>query len=114
MLVTDAMPSVGSDQRQFMLQGRTITVRDGMCLDEAGTLAGSHLEMASAIRNTIELLSVELPLAVRMATEHPAEFLGLGDSLGRIAPGHRANLVRASDKLEVRASWIDGIVSESR
>ena len=38
----------------------------------------------------------------------PAEFLGLGHELGRIAPGYRASLVLLDDELKVRATWIDG------
>src|SRR6185312_14758615 len=45
MLVTDAMPNVGAAQTSFMLQGRRIEVRDGVCVDENGTLAGSALDM---------------------------------------------------------------------
>jgi len=112
MLVTDAMPSVGAPQNSFMLQGRKITVRDGMCVDEHGTLTGSALDMASAVRNTVEMLGVDLAEAVRMASLYPATFLGIGHELGRIAAGYRANLVLADEQLNVRETWIDG-VSES-
>jgi N-acetylglucosamine-6-phosphate deacetylase len=47
-----------------------------------------------------------------MASEYPAEFLGLGHELGRIAPGYRANLVLVNDDLEVQRTWIEGLVSE--
>jgi N-acetylglucosamine-6-phosphate deacetylase len=108
MLVTDAMPSVGSGRDFFMLQGRRIEVRDGVCVDENGTLSGSAIDMASAVRNSVELLGVPLEQAVRMASTYPAEFLGLGGELGRIAPGYRASLVEADDSLKVAATWIDG------
>ncbi len=108
MLVTDAMPSVGTEERTFQLQGRTITVVDGYCVDEQGTLAGTALDMASAVRNAIELLGVPLEEAARMAGEYPAEFLRRGSDLGRIAPGFRADLVAADEDLTVRATWIAG------
>jgi N-acetylglucosamine-6-phosphate deacetylase len=108
MLVTDAMPSVGSDRDHFMLQGRRITVKDGVCVDENGTLSGSAIDMASAVRNAVELLGVPLETAVRMASAHPARFLRLDNELGRIAPGLRASFVVADDDLRVRATWIDG------
>ena len=108
MLVTDAMPNVGSERDHFMLQGRRITVKDGMCVDAQGTLSGSAIDMASAVRNTIELLGVPLELAVRMASAHPARFLGLEGELGSIAPGQRASFVVADEKLRVQATWIDG------
>ena len=43
-----------------------------------------------------------------MASRYPAEFLGLGRELGRIAPGYRANLVLADERLDVMETWIDG------
>jgi N-acetylglucosamine-6-phosphate deacetylase len=111
MLVTDAMPTVGMSGEYFMLQGRRITVRNGMCLDEAGTLAGSNLDMASAVRNATQMLQVDLATAVRMASEFPAAFLGLERRTGRLAPGYRASFVVADDELNVQQTWIDGKAS---
>ena len=108
MLVTDAMPSVGTDARSFKLAGRDITVSGNVCIDEDGRLAGSNIDMASCVRNAISLLGVSLPEAVRMASLYPAQFLGLAHELGRIEPGYRANLVLADEKLNVLETWIDG------
>jgi N-acetylglucosamine-6-phosphate deacetylase len=108
MLVTDSMPCVGSDQRTFTLQNKTITVRDGACFDSRGRLAGSNLDMASAVRNAVSLLGVSLADASRMASRNPAEFLGLGAEIGRIAPGYRADLVLLDDVLDVRTVWVGG------
>ena len=111
MLVTDAMPSVGTSQDRFELQGRRITVRGHTCIDEDGRLAGSNIDMASCVRNAVAMLGVPLPEAVRMASEWPAAFLGLAHELGRIAPGYRANLVAADDELNVLETWIHGRAS---
>ncbi len=108
MLVTDAMPSVGIDGDEFMLQGRRIIVRDGRCLDENGTLAGSHLSMSEAIANAHRMLRLDLAECARMASEYPAEFLGLGGELGKIAPGYRASLVVADERMNVIETWIEG------
>lgn len=108
MLVTDAMPPVGSAEPTFVLQGRTIRVVDGACRDENGTLAGTALDMASAVRNAVSSLGLDIVAAARMASEYPAEFLGLGDELGRIAPGYRANLVLVDDDIRVQRTWIEG------
>jgi N-acetylglucosamine-6-phosphate deacetylase len=43
-----------------------------------------------------------------MASTYPAEFLGLGATHGRIAPGYRADLVVLDDDFYVRSSWISG------
>ena len=108
MLVTDAMPSVGTDEKSFQLQGRTISAANGMLVDEEGTLAGSDIDMATTVHNAVELLGVDLVQAVRMASQYPAEFLGLGGELGRIAPGYRASLALVDDALDVKQTWIDG------
>jgi len=108
ILVTDAMPCVGSAQRTFILQNKTITVRDGACFDSRGRLAGSNLDMATAVRNAVGLLGLGLADASRMASGNPAQFLGLGDVVGRIAPGLRADLVLLDEDLSVRRTWIGG------
>jgi N-acetylglucosamine-6-phosphate deacetylase len=88
-----------------------ISVSDGVLVDEEGTLAGSDTDMATTVRNAIALLGLDLPEAARMASRYPAEFLGLGGELGRIAPRYRANLVLVDDQIAVRETWIDGRAS---
>ena len=93
MLVTDAMPPVGGRRQSFMLYGEEMTVRDGRCTRADGTLAGAALDMATAVRNTVRDLGVPLTSALRFASTEPAEFLGLGTMLGRLAPAFRADMV---------------------
>jgi len=108
MLVTDAMPSVGAPNKAFKLQGRPISVADNMCVDEEGRLAGSDIDMATAVRNAPEMLEVDLAEAARMASLYPAQFLGLDHELGRIAPGYRADLTLIDEYVNVIDTWIDG------
>jgi N-acetylglucosamine-6-phosphate deacetylase len=110
-LITDAMPCVGTAETSFELQGKTITVRDGACFDADGTLAGSSLDMAGAVRNAVRLLGLDLADASRMASRNPAEFLGLDHELGRIARGCFADLVLLDDDLQVLETWIHGRAS---
>jgi N-acetylglucosamine-6-phosphate deacetylase len=113
MLVTDAMPCVGAAQDSFQLQGRRIQVRDGACVDDDGVLCGSAIDMATAVRNTTDLLGIALEDAVAMASAHPARFLGLDGERGRIAPGCRADLVVADERMTVRQTWIGGTPHEA-
>jgi N-acetylglucosamine-6-phosphate deacetylase len=109
ILVTDAMPSVGGKRPGFRLYGAEITVRDGRCTRADGTLAGAFLDMASAVRNCVNLLHVPLPQALRLAARHPAEFIGAGDRLGRLAPGYRADLVAFwPEDVRVLGTWVAG------
>ena len=110
MLVTDAMPSVGGS-KTFMIGGEEISVVDGKASNADGTIAGSDLDMASAVRNALPMLGLDLSDVVMMASANPAAFLGLDHELGRIAHGYRASLVLLDDKLQVTETWIDGLRS---
>jgi N-acetylglucosamine-6-phosphate deacetylase len=111
MLVTDAMPTVGMIDKSFDLQGRQIHVVDGVCVDAHGTLAGSDLDMISAVRNAMSMLGLSLEGAVAMASASPAAFLGLTHQRGRIAVGQAADLVLLDDALQVQDTWINGAIS---
>jgi len=112
MLVTDAMPTVGSESKEFVLQGKRIVARDGACFDEDGRLAGSDLDMAWAVRNAIGLLDLAPETAFAMASAAPAAFLRLDRELGRIAPGCRADLALLDADLRVQRTWIGGEPSD--
>jgi len=108
MLVTDAMPSVGAKDKNFVLQGQPILADDGRCQSAEGTLAGSDLNMADAVRNAVEQLHLPLEEALRMASLYPATFLGLEDRLGRISIGGQADFVLLDDGFRVLDTWIAG------
>jgi N-acetylglucosamine-6-phosphate deacetylase len=107
-LVTDAMPTVGASLDRFELVGRNIRLRDGRLTTEEGTLAGAHLDMASAVRNAVRLAKVPLEDALRAASLTPARFLGLDKERGTLVPNARADLVALSEELMVVATWVDG------
>ena len=109
LLVTDAMPPVGGSRSNFSLHGKSITAREGCCITDDGTLAGTVLDMAAAVRNCVRLLGVPLPDALRFASTHPATFLGLEQMLGRLAPGYRADLVAFDpNDMRVLTTWVAG------
>jgi len=108
MLVTDAMPCVGTDATTFLLQGRPIAVENGRCLGADGTLAGSDLDMARAVRNTVERLGIAPEEAAAMASTNPAAFLGLSRERGTLAPGRRADWVQLDAGFAPVATTIAG------
>ncbi|MET4896674.1 N-acetylglucosamine-6-phosphate deacetylase [Sphingomonadaceae bacterium jetA1] len=93
MLVTDAMSSVGAVDKDFVLHGRHIAVSGGKCVYTDGTLAGSDLDMGSAVANAVAQLRITVDRAAVLAATNPAAFLGLSDERGALAPGLRADWV---------------------
>ena len=112
-LVTDAMPPVGGESDTYALGGVAVRCRDGRCETPDGTLAGSALDMAAAVRNATATLGIALDEASRMASAYPADLLGLADERGRIAPGLRADFVVLDDALSPRATFIGGVRAET-
>ena len=100
-LVTDAMPPVGKPDAVCMVGGKTVTCKGGRCETEDGVLAGSALDMASAVRNCVTHCGIALDEALRMASLYPAEMLGIADRLGMIKPGAQADLVFLDNGLNV-------------
>ncbi|GAC1626611.1 MAG: N-acetylglucosamine-6-phosphate deacetylase [Bradyrhizobium sp.] len=107
-LVSDAMPTVGTEHDHFELMGRRIQLRHGRLASESGTLAGAHLDMASAVRNVVDPVGISLDQALRAASFVPARFLGIEHERGTLAPGARADVVALTENLEVITTWIAG------
>jgi N-acetylglucosamine-6-phosphate deacetylase len=106
------MPPVGGTRPSFRLNGEDIFVREGRCATRDGTLAGAALDMATAVRNCVELLDVPLTSALRFASTHPAQFLGLGHALGRLLPGYRADMVAFDPAgIKVVQTWVAGVAA---
>jgi N-acetylglucosamine-6-phosphate deacetylase len=107
-LVTDAMPTVGWDRKSFQLGGVRIMAQGGRLTAPDGTLAGSSLDMAAAVRNAQSLMGVDQATAVRMASTVPAAVLGLSGERGAILPGLSADVVLVDGEGQVVESWIGG------
>jgi N-acetylglucosamine-6-phosphate deacetylase len=107
-LVTDAMPPAGSALSSFTLSAETITVAEGRCVTADGRLAGSALDMATAVRHCVQRVGIALDEALRMASLYPAMFLGLDHRYGRIAAGYAADFVTLDPGLQVRETFIAG------
>ncbi|MDU4092387.1 MAG: N-acetylglucosamine-6-phosphate deacetylase [Pantoea sp.] len=92
VLVTDATAPAGAAIDRFIFAGKTIYYRDGLCVDENGTLSGSALTMIEAVRNCVEHVGISLDETLRMATLYPARAMGVDKQLGSIEAGKVANL----------------------
>ena len=109
-LVTDAMPPVGTDIKEFPLYDKTVYVENGKLTSTTGELAGSSLNMATAVKNTHLELKVPLDEVLRMASLYPARYLYQQQNMlrGQLKVGQHADLVVLNDDFSVKETWILG------
>lgn len=111
-LITDAMAAAGMPDGDYELGGQAVTVADGVArLARDGSIAGSTLTMDAALRHAVAA-GIPITDAVRMVATTPARAIGLGDRLGALQVGLRADLVVLDDELNVvrvmrEGSWLD-------
>ena len=107
-LVTDATAPAGANIEQFIFAGKTIYYRNGLCVDENGTLSGSALTMIEGVQNLVEHVNIALDEALRMATLYPARAMGVDKRLGSIAPGMVANLTAFTRDYKIIKTIVNG------
>ncbi|HBV40132.1 MAG TPA: N-acetylglucosamine-6-phosphate deacetylase, partial [Erwinia sp.] len=108
ILVTDATAPAGAKIDQFIFAGKTIYYRDGLCVDENGTLSGSALTMIEAVANSVEHVGIALDEAIRMATLYPARAMGVANKLGSVEAGKVANLTIFTRDYQIIQTVVNG------
>ncbi len=108
-LVSDSTAAAGRPSGTYRLGGASITVLDGAAvLTASGALAGGAGSLLDVVRGAVEA-GVDVVDAVRAATAVPAAVLGLGDEVGSLHPGLRADAVVVSPALELKGVLRDGV-----
>ena len=108
-LVTDATAGAGLlDGSRFSLFGNDCLVEGGVCLlADRSALAGSAAQMIDLVRTMVQKVDAPLHEAVAMATQNPAQAIGL-QAKGRLKVGADADLVVLSPELEILRVFAGG------
>ncbi len=115
MLITDAVRAAGKQDGSYDLGGQAVVLRHGTVRLPDGTLAGSTLTMIEAVQNAVRA-GLSLENASRLASLHPAHYLGL-EHKGRLEPGMDADIIVLRAKhlgephhteLELEAVFVEG------
>jgi N-acetylglucosamine-6-phosphate deacetylase len=109
VLVSDAMPTLGSDQDWFELKGEKIFARGLTCYTPDKVLAGSNLSLHDAIGVMMRQVGVELAEALQMASHTPARAMGLEGHVGRLGVGARADFVQLDGDANLVQVWQGGV-----
>jgi N-acetylglucosamine-6-phosphate deacetylase len=103
VLVSDAMATTHGPQ-SFDLYGETIRVVDGKLVNQAGSLAGAHIDLAGCVQRLITQVGIEPVQALRMATSNPAQLMGFGQTVGHLHPGMPARMLLLDANWRLTAS----------
>ena len=99
-LVSDSMAAAGLGDGSYLLGSSRVTVQGGRAvLADGGSLAGGTSTVLDGVRTALDA-GVGLCRAVAAASSVPAAVLGLGDVVGALRPGLRADLVAVTAGLE--------------
>lgn len=110
ILVSDAYPMAGlADGAEAVFGRQRVTLQDGQAKNEEGRLVGGHVLLDGCVRNLVNWNISSFGEAIQLATANPAAFLGIGDQVGVLEAGKRADLVLWDQAtLTVRTTWIGG------
>ena len=108
LLISDCMCAGGLSDGSYRLGEMDVTVMDGVVRTETGSLAGSTLTLERAVTRMAREGAIAFRDAVQMASLSPAQFLGLDETIGSIAPGKEADLAIMDAEHRVRATIVGG------
>lgn len=112
-VVSDAMAALGMPPGTFQLNDFSVTVTDVDARLADGTLAGSVLDMETAVANLMQFTGCSVAEAITTMTTTPANLLKLPDR-GQIAPGFIADAVLLTQELKVNLTLVQGKIAYQR
>jgi len=109
-LITDAMRASGMPDGEYTLGGLPVISSGGAArLKEGGALAGSVLQLHTALKNVAEVTGLPLSELVKSTSYTQAQALGLS-GIGKLEPGYQADVVLLDADWRVRKTLVDGEV----
>ncbi|MGT2926299.1 N-acetylglucosamine-6-phosphate deacetylase [Streptococcus cuniculipharyngis] len=109
VLITDCMRAGGLGDCQSKLGEFDVEVKNGAArLTSNGSLAGSVLELMTAVQNVIKWGLASPAQALQMASYNPALSVGLEKVCGQLAAGHPADFIVLDDDFNLQATYING------
>lgn len=108
LLVTDCMQAGGLTEGEYELGGQKVTVSDGKCLLDSGTIAGSVLKLNEGLKNFHENVKEGLEQVLPIVTMNQAKYLGLDHQIGSLEEDKQADIVIMNDQFEIIKTIVKG------
>ncbi|WML30365.1 N-acetylglucosamine-6-phosphate deacetylase [Neobacillus sp. OS1-32] len=108
-MITDCMRAGAMPDGAYTLGEFPVIVKDGKATIENGSLAGSVLKLKEALKNVVDWGIATPEEAVMMTTIVPAASCHIDDVCGSIAPGREADFIVLTDKMELEATYLNGV-----
>ncbi len=95
ILISDATALAGMPPGAYQFAGQPVELTADRCVRLAGTeyLAGSAIELARGIENSVRFTGISLAEAVSLATLRPARLLGVEEEIGFIGKDASPDLI---------------------
>ncbi len=112
ILISDSMRAAGLEDGDFELGGQHVEVKNGVARADNGAIAGGTSNVWACVGHAIDA-GIPVPDALKMASQNPAQLIGLGDSKGSIAPGYDADFLVLRGVHEIDRVYIGGQLFEA-
>ncbi len=106
-LVSDAT-FLGQKDGEVHFGPATFRMKDGICYNQDGKLAGSSISMSRAVQYCITKAGISETDALRMATYTPASILKATDHIGNLRKGVLANMVVLGENWDTETVYYEG------
>ncbi len=110
LLITDCMMAGGLKEGVYSLGGQKVTVKDGICRLDDGTIAGSILKLKDGLKNFIKANDSTLEECITAVTLNQAKYLGVEDDYGTLDIGKYSNITLLNKDLDVVKTIVKGVV----
>jgi N-acetylglucosamine-6-phosphate deacetylase len=108
ILITDAMVAAGMPDGKYKLGELDVLVKDGKCILDENTLAGSTLTLDRGVKNFAEFTGAPIDQVARLASRNPARMTGFDGEAGALVTGRAADIAVLSARNDLVTTFLRG------